>query len=206
MYNVLCHNSIKIEEGGKIIYFDPFKIDNEYRDADYIFCTHSHYDHFSPEDIKKIIKNNTKLIVTKDIKKEAEKLVGKENVITVEPYKNYIIDDLKVKTTYAYNINKKFHPKNNKWVGYIVEINNKKYYIAGDTDNIPEIQNIECNVAFIPVGGTFTMDFKEAAGLANTLKAEIIVPTHYGEIVGEKEDGQKFSELIIERKVKLFIK
>ncbi len=206
MYNVLCHSSIKIEKNGKIIYFDPFNIREEFNDADYIFCTHSHYDHFSEKDIKKVQKNGTKLIVTKDVKKNAEELVGKENVIVVEPKEERVIDDLKVKTTYAYNINKEFHPKKNNWVGYIVEIDDEKYYIAGDTDNIPEIQNIECDIAFIPVGGTFTMDYKEAALLANKIVAKTVVPTHYGEIVGEKKDGEKFAKQIKNKKVEIFIK
>ena len=205
MYNVLCHSSIKIEKDNKVIYFDPYKIKEDYSNADYIFCTHSHYDHFSPEDIKRLIKLGTKLIVTKDIKKEAEKLVRKENIITVEPEKEYKIDDLKVKTTYAYNIDKNFHPKEKKWVGYIVEINGEKYYIAGDTDDIPEINNIECDIAFLPIGGTYTMDYKEAAVLANNINTKIVVPTHYGEIVGDKDDGKRFAELVIEREVKILI-
>ena len=206
MYNVLCHSSIKIKEVDKAIYFDPYKIKENFNDADYIFCTHSHYDHFSPEDIEKIKKQGTKLIVPKDIKKEAEKLVEKENTIVIEPDKEYNIDDLKVKTTYAYNISKNYHPKKNKWVGYIVETNGTKYYVAGDTDNIPEIQEIECDIAFLPIGGTFTMDYKEAAELGNKKKKKIVVPTHYGEIVGDKEDGKRFAELITEKEVKIFIK
>jgi L-ascorbate metabolism protein UlaG (beta-lactamase superfamily) len=206
MYNVLCHSSIKVEKNGKVIYFDPFNIKEDFNDADYIFCTHSHYDHFSEKDIKKVQKNGTKLIVTKDVKKNAEELIGKENIIIVEPEEKMTIDDLKVETTYAYNIKKDFHPKINNWVGYIIEIDNERYYIAGDTDNIPEIQNIECDIAFIPVGGKFTMDYNEAASLANKIKAKIVVPTHYGEIVGEKNDGEKFAKKIKDKQVEIFIK
>ena len=203
-YRVLCHSSIKIE-GSKIIYFDPFKIKENYNDADYIFCTHSHYDHFSPEDIQKIKKEETKLIVTKDATDEAIKLVGKENVLTVEPEEEYKIDEITFKTTYAYNKLKKFHPKVNNWVGYIVDIDGTKFYVTGDTDNIKEIQSVACDVAFIPVGGKFTMNYKEAARLANMIDAKIVVPTHYGEIVGDKEDGKRFAELIKEKEVKIFI-
>lgn len=206
MYNVLCHNSIRVDSNGKVMYFDPFKIAGDYNDADYIFCTHSHYDHFSPEDICKLIKDGTKLIIPKDIKKEAETLVRKENIITVEPDKEYNIDDLKIKTTYAYNINKEFHPKEKKWVGYIVEKDTEKYYIAGDTDNIPEIQNIECDVAFLPVGGKYTMNYNEAAELANTIKSKVVVPTHYAEIIGTVEDGTNFAKLVKGKEVKIFIK
>ena len=128
MVEVLCHNSIRITEN-IVVYIDPFKIDKDYHDADYVFCTHSHYDHFSPEDIDKFKKENTKFIVTEDIKEKAETLFGKENVLNVEPNKTYNFDQLFFRTTYAYNKNKPFHPKENKWVGYIIEIENKKYYI-----------------------------------------------------------------------------
>ncbi len=203
MIDVLCHSSIRIE-GDKIIYVDPFKIEQKYNDADYIFCTHSHYDHFSPEDIEKVKKEDTTIIVPSDIEEQARNIFN-NNVVIVEPAKEYQIKDLKFKTTYAYNINKKFHPKENKWVGYIIELNNKKYYIAGDTDNIEEIQNIECDIALIPIGGTFTMDYKESAELANTIKADIVIPTHYGSIVGEKEDAIKFKELVKDKKVEILI-
>ena len=203
MIDVLCHSSIRIEED-KIIYVDPFKIEQKYNDADYIFCTHSHYDHFSPEEIEKVKKEDTTIIVPRDIEEQARNIFN-DNVVIVEPAKEYQIKDLKFKTTYAYNINKKFHPKENKWVGYIIELNNKKYYIAGDTDNIEEIQNIECDIALIPIGGTFTMDYKESAELANTIKADIVIPTHYGSIVGEKEDAIKFKELVKDKKVEILI-
>lgn len=203
-YKVLCHSSIKIQ-GSKIIYFDPFKIKEALHDANYIFCTHSHYDHFSPEDITKILKENTKLIVTKDTESRAEELVKKENIVTVEPDKQYKIDGISVKTTYAYNEDKNFHPKTNQWVGYIVDIDGTKYYIAGDTDNIKEIQDVNCDIAFIPVGGTYTMDYKEAAELANNINTKIIIPTHYGEIVGDKKDGEKFAELVKNKEVKVQI-
>ena len=203
MIDVLCHSSIRIEED-KIIYVDPFKIEQKYNDADYIFCTHSHYDHFSPEDIEKVKKEDTTIIVPRDIEEQARNIFN-NNVVIVEPAKEYQIKYLKFKTTYAYNINKKFHPKENKWVGYIIELNNKKYYIAGDTDNIEEIQNIECDIALIPIGGTFTMDYKESAELANTIKTDIVIPTHYGSIVGEKEDAIKFKELVKDKKVEILI-
>ena len=204
MVEVLCHNSIRITEN-IVVYIDPFKIDKDYHDADYVFCTHSHYDHLSPEDIDKVKKENTKFIVTEDIKEKAETLFGKENVLNVEPNKTYNFDQLFFRTTYAYNKNKPFHPKENKWVGYIIEIENKKYYIAGDTDDIEEIQDIECDIAFIPIGGTYTMNYEEAAKLANQIKAEVIVPTHYGCIVGEKEDGQKFRQLVKNKEVDILI-
>ena len=201
---IFCHSSIKITED-KIIYFDPFNIKENFSDADYIFCTHSHYDHFSPEDINKVKNNNTKLIVTKDIIESATKLINKNNIILVQPNEEYKIDNLVIKTVPAYNRIKKFHPKENNWVGYIVETNGQKYYIAGDTDNIEELQNIKCDVAFLPVGGTYTMDYKEASELANVINAKLVIPTHYGEIVGNKDDGIKFANLVKNKETQILI-
>ncbi|MBR4110368.1 MAG: MBL fold metallo-hydrolase [Clostridia bacterium] len=194
------HNSIKIK-GSKIIYIDPYKIEDVCNDADYIFCTHSHYDHFSPEDITKVMKNDTIIITTKDAKSDAEKLVN--SVIVVEPNNEYKIDDINFKTTYAYNENKQFHPKENGWVGFIINLDGVEYFIAGDTDNVPEIRNVKCDIALLPVGGTYTMTVEEAADLANNIDAKVVVPTHYGVIVGNKEDGERFAELVNNKKVEI---
>ena len=188
---VLIHSSIKFSKG-LIIYFDPYKIDRDYHDADIIFITHDHYDHYSPLDIKKVIKDDTIIVAPQDI---GEKL-STNNVIGVVPNKNYEVLNIKFKTIPAYNINKNFHPKENNWVGYLINYNNVKYYIAGDTDITEENKNIICDVAFVPIGGTFTMDYKEAASLINEIQPKIAVPTHYGLIVGNKDDGIKFSKLL----------
>lgn len=203
---VLCHSSIRIT-GSKTVYIDPFKIQKEYHDADYIFCTHSHYDHFSKEDIKKVIKDETKIITVESSKNEALKIVKNEGkLIIVEPDNKYKVDDIEFETTYAYNENKNFHPKENKWVGYLIKLDGIVYYIAGDTDNIKEIQNIKCDIALIPVGGTYTMDYREAAELANSIDAKIVLPTHYGSIVGDIKDGEKFAKLVKNKEVKILIK
>lgn len=202
---VLCHSSIRII-GSKTIYIDPFRIKQNYHDANYIFCTHSHYDHFSRDDIAKLLKDETVIITVKDAKKDAIDLVGKERVIIVEPDKTYNVNGLNFKTTYSYNLNKEFHPKENAWVGFIIELDGIKYYIAGDTDNVPEIQKIKCDVALLPVGGTYTMSVEEAAELTNLIDAKYVIPTHYGEIVGEKTDGEKFAKLVKNKEVIIKIK
>ena len=197
---VLCHSSIRIT-GSKTIYVDPFRIKENYKDADYIFCTHSHYDHFSKEDIEKLLKDTTIIITVESSKDDAVEIVGKDRVIIVKPDNEYNINDLSFKTTYSYNLNKNFHPKENQWVGFIINLDGTKYYIAGDTDNIPEIQNVECDIALLPVGGTYTMTVEEATELTNSIAAKYVVPTHYGEIVGEKADGDKFSKLVTNKEV-----
>ena len=193
--NVLCHSSIKIQKE-KIVYFDPFKIKEIYHDADLIFITHPHYDHFSTEDILKVAKIDTIFITVPETRSSLELLgVSSNQIITVEPNKEYEVMNIKIKTVPAYNENKKFHPKENGWVGYIIEIGGTCYYVAGDTDQLKELENIYCDVAFLPIGGTYTMNAKEAANLANKINAKIIVPIHYGEIVGTREDFTQFQKL-----------
>lgn len=203
---LFCHSSIKIV-GNKKIYVDPFKIEEDYHDADYIFCTHGHYDHFSEEDILKVMNEKTKIITVECTYGMSIALFKNENrILIVEPNNEYLLDDLKFETIPAYNKEKMYHPKKENWVGYIIELDGLKYYIAGDTDAIDEILNIECDVAFLPIGGKYTMDFKEAANLANEIKADVIIPTHYGSIVGDLKDGEKFAELIKGKDVKVYIK
>ena len=193
---VLCHSSIKINKG-KIIYFDPFKIDKNYNDADIIFITHNHYDHYSREDIKKVIKQDTIIIVPKDLLSELlESGYKEEHIIAVNPEETHTVEGIKFQTVPAYDINKQFHPKENGWVGYIIELEGIRYYIAGDTDITEENKKVKCDIAFVPVGGTYTMDFKEAAYLVNEIKPKIAVPIHYGSIVGTKQDAIEFAKLV----------
>lgn len=193
---VLCHSSIKINKE-IIIYFDPFKIEKNYNDADIIFITHDHYDHYSEEDIDKVIKNNTIIVSPIDLlEKLLNKGLKKENIISVKPYEDYNIRNLKFSTIPAYNTNKQFHPRKNNWVGYLIELEGITYYIAGDTDITEDNKKIKCDVAFVPIGGTFTMNYQEASELINTIKPKIVVPIHYGSIVGNKEDATNFSKLI----------
>ena len=188
-----CHSSIKISKG-KTIYVDPFKIERDTNDADIVLVTHDHYDHYSPEDIEKINNKETIIVAPKTVKA----LSKMKNTVLVEPNNVYEVKGIKIETIPAYNVNKQFHPKDNQWVGYIIEIENIRYYIAGDTDVTSENKQVNCDVAFIPVGGTYTMNYTEAAELVNAIKPKIVVPTHYGDIVGEKDDGEKFKMLLDE--------
>ncbi|MFR8115570.1 MAG: metal-dependent hydrolase [Clostridium sp. 26_22] len=193
---VLYHSSIRINKE-KTIYIDPFKIDRNYNDADIVFITHDHYDHYSEEDIDKVINENTTIIIPEELlTKLLRKGINKNAIITVEPNKNYMVQGIKFETISAYNTNKTFHPKENGWVGYIIIINGIRYYIAGDTDITEENKQVKCDVAFVPVGGTYTMDFKEAASLINEIKPKIAIPIHYGSIVGTEQDAIDFIRLL----------
>ena len=193
---VLYHSSIRINKD-KIIYIDPFKIDKNYNDADIVFITHDHYDHYSEEDIDKVINKNTTIIIPEELlTKLLRKGINKNAIITVEPNVKYMVQGIKFETIPAYNTNKSFHPKENDWVGYIITLNDIRYYIAGDTDITEENRKVKCDVAFVPVGGTYTMDFKEAAQLINEIKPQVAVPIHYGSVVGTKQDAEEFIKLL----------
>ena len=193
---VLYHSSIKINKE-KTIYIDPFKIDKNYNDADIVFITHDHFDHYSEEDIDKVINENTTIIIPEELlTKILRKGINKNAIITVEPNKKYIVQGIKFETISAYNTNKTFHPKENDWIGYIIMLDGIRYYIAGDTDITEENRKVKCDVAFVPVGGTYTMDFKEAAQLINEIQPKIAVPIHYGSVVGTKQDATDFIKLL----------
>ena len=193
---VLYHSSIRISKN-KVIYIDPFKIDKNYNDADIVFITHDHFDHYSEEDIDKVINENTTIIIPKELlTKILRKGINKNEVITVESNKEYMVQGIKFETIPAYNTNKTFHPKENDWVGYIITLDGIRYYIAGDTDITEENRKVKCDVAFVPVGGTYTMDFKEAAQLINEIQPKIAVPIHYGSVVGTEQDATDFIKLL----------
>lgn len=193
---VLNHSAIKFSKE-KNIYVDPYNLEVEKNDADIILITHSHYDHYSPEDIIKVMNNNTKIVIPEDLITNVLKLgISYENIITVTPNNEYVVDGIKILTVNAYNVNKSFHPKENGWVGYVIYINGISYYIAGDTDITSENLKVKCDVAFVPVGGTYTMDYKEAAKLINCIRPKIAIPIHYGSVVGTKFDGPDFIKLL----------
>ena len=195
---VLTHSSIKISKN-KIIYVDPFNIEKKYNDADIIFITHSHYDHYSEKDIEKVRKENTFFVVPEDVKIELlHKGISNNKIESVKPNQTGEILGIKFEAIPAYNVNKKFHPKENNWVGYIIEIDGTRYYIAGDTDINEDNLKVKCDVCFVPVGGTYTMDYKEAAQFVNQIKPKIAVPIHYGSIVGTMQDAEQFISLLDE--------
>lgn len=194
---VLCHSSIRINKP-IVIYVDPFRINTSYNDADYIFITHDHYDHFSKDDIMKVKKDTTVIIVPTLLENDVLDIgFESQNIITVLPNEVYKINDsISFETIPAYNVNKQFHPKEKDYVGYNITIDNLRYYIAGDADINDENLKVECDIAFIPIGGTYTMDYKEAAIFTNKIKPKYAIPTHYGEIVGNSDLGDKYIQLL----------
>ena len=192
---LFCQSSIKISKN-KIVYFDPFKINDEYYDADIIFITHDHYDHFDIDSINKIKKEDTIIVVPEIMHDQVKGIFNDDKIILVKPNNNYVINGLEVEVMPSYNINKQFHPKEKNYVGYIVTIENIKYYAMGDTDAIAEAKGAICDVLFIPIGGTYTMNYEEASILTNEMRPKVVVPIHYGTIVGTYNDGYLFKDKI----------
>ena len=193
---VLTHSSIRITDDSHVIYADPYDIREAINDADYIFVTHSHYDHYSVEDINKKINNDTVIIAPKSMEEQVLQDYPNNKHCFILPKESINIGDIQITATCAYNVNKAFHPRGNNWVGYLITIGNETVYIAGDTDFNDDLKDIKCDIALIPVGGTYTCDYKSAAELVNNIKPKVAIPTHYGSVVGKEEDARKFCELV----------
>ena len=194
---VNIQSSIRIR-GSKTLYFDPWQIEDEPHDGDYVFITHEHYDHFSPEDIRKVVKFDGYVVVPASMSHMTGDIttVPQGHIVTVRPGEKREIARLMVETYPAYNQGRPFHVKRSGWLGYVVTMDAEKYYVSGDTDAVPEISGVKCDVAFLPIGGTYTMDASAAAGLAMKIHPKVVIPTHYGSIVGSPVDGDFFQGLL----------
>ena len=186
--SINCQSSIKISDG-LTIYFDPYDIKEKINNADYIFITHSHWDHFDLDSINNLVNEKTIIIGPSSI---IEKLDSNYKTLEVKPENIYNLNNISFMTVPAYNIDKEYHPKDAGYVGYIVTLNNVTYYIAGDTDVLDELKVIKADVIFLPVGGTYTMTKEEAVELANTIKPKYAIPIHYGLAVGDELDAKYF--------------
>lgn len=192
-------------KNSKVIYIDPYMIkdvSSEDDKADIILITHGHYDHCSVDDIKKIVKEGTKIFVTADAQSKVARFDVPIKIEVVEPNQELDLGDVKLNVVPSYNIDKHFHPKEEGWVGYVIKINNVIIYHSGDTDVIPEMQKLtgfkqpeKEFIALLPVGGRYTMTAEEAAEAAKIIKPTLAIPMHFGSIVGSDEDAKEFSDL-----------
>jgi len=185
----LGHDTFRID-GPVTIYFDPYKIGGG-PPADLILISHEHYDHCSPEDLARIQGPETSIVTVKAC---CQKITGEIKVVV--PGDSLNVKGIPIQVVPAYNIGKKFHPKVNRWLGFIVEIDGVKIYHAGDTDLIPEMQEIEADIALLPVSGTYVMTAEEAVEAALAIKPALAIPMHYGTLVGELADAERFSRLL----------
>lgn len=184
----LGHDAFLLRAGGKVIYFDPFKLEKGLPPADIICISHEHYDHCSPEDVRAIQQPST-LIFTEAM--ATAKLEGQ--ITAMVPGERREVAGIIIETVPAYNTNKKFHPRSNGWLGFILTVDGVRIYHAGDTDFIPEMKEIRADIALLPVSGTYVMTAEEAAQAALVIGPEIAVPMHYGGIVGSNDDAARFA-------------
>ncbi len=195
--------------GQKIYYIDPFTMPHPdtLEKADLVFITHAHPDHLSPQDLTPLLKEDTVVIAPIDCIESLS--LSQEQQYPVQPHEEHIVKGIEFITTPAYNTQKErlsVHPKAKNWVGYVITINGKKLYHAGDTDIIPEMETLKSlhiDVAMLPIGGTYTMDATQAAQAANMICAKVTVPMHYKRLLGEKtqEAQETFKKLVTQSQV-----
>lgn len=185
----LGHASILIE-GEKNVYIDPWQLKAASPPAHIILITHSHHDHCSREDIERISGPQTVIFAPPDC---APGLPGGFQPVT--PGMKTSVAGVGIETVPAYNLEQSFHPRENNWVGYLVEMGGERIYYAGDTDRIPEMERIAADIVILPVGGTYTMDAEEAARAADRIEPRLAIPIHYGRIVGSAADADRFVQL-----------
>lgn len=186
----LGHDTYRID-GPQVIYIDPWQLPDDCPPADVILVSHDHFDHCSDEDIARIRKDDTKVIAHPAA---AAKITPPVTELRVG--ETATADDIEIVAVPAYNIGKTFHPKSEAHIGFRIMLEGECLYFAGDTDLIPEMQGLECDVALLPVSGTYTMTAEEAAQAAETIRPRVAIPMHYGAgVAGTSDDAERFRRL-----------
>ena len=195
----IAHDTFKIA-GSKVIYTDPFKV-IKHDEADIVLLSHEHFDHLSLEDLNKVIFPGSAILAS-PLCKDGLKGVKVKDLHYMDPGGKHLVGKVEVDAVPAYNINKfrepghVFHPKTENRLGFVFTMDGTTIYFAADTDFIPEMKSIKCDIALLPVSGTYVMTAEEAAEAAAALNPKIAVPMHYGAIVGRVADAQKFKSLV----------
>jgi len=198
-FSRIAHDTFRIQ-GSKVIYTDPFKV-TKVDEADIVLISHEHFDHLSPEDLQKVTSPRTTIVASMSCKSGLKKVKVKETKF-LEPGDKLSIDKIEIEAVPAYNVNKfrapgqVFHPKEDKKLGFVFQMDGTRVYFAGDTDLIPEMKSIQCDIALLPVSGTYVMTAEEAAEAVKMIKPKIAVPMHYAAIVGSDSDAQLFKSLV----------
>lgn len=183
------HSAVRIDRENLNIYIDPWQIPASPVPADIILVTHDHFDHYSPADITQLSKDTTQLVVPRSLIGQAS-----AKAHALRPGETIQLGVVTVTAVAAYNLRKTFHPIHQGWLGYIIGIGNFRYYHAGDSDFTPEMRDVRADVAFLPVGGNYTMDATEAAQAARAIRPQFAIPIHWGKLVGEEKDARLFVE------------
>ena len=185
----LGHASFKITDGNAVIYIDPWKLKESPHDATLVLVSHSHFDHYSADDIAKVSGMTTKLVAAGDVIQQ----YGKGQVL--KPGQTIEAAGVKLTGVPAYNPAKQFHPKSNNWLGFVIEIAGKRIYYAGDTDLTSEMKALKnIDLALLPAGGKFTMNADEAADATKQFKPKQAIPYHWGDIIGGRADADAFAQ------------
>jgi L-ascorbate metabolism protein UlaG (beta-lactamase superfamily) len=179
------HASFRIEDE-VVIYLDPWKL-KQFKAADLILVTHGHRDHLSPEDIARIRKPDTVIVIAAPY---ADQVEG--DVRPMMAGQTVTVGDVVIEAVPSYNTNKPNHPRSAGNVGYIVEVGGRRIYHAGDSDLIPEMNAFRCDVALLPMGGKYTMDVDEALEAVARIRPKVVIPMHWGDIVGAPADAERF--------------
>ncbi|MGB9301330.1 MAG: MBL fold metallo-hydrolase [Anaerolineae bacterium] len=185
----LGHDAFQIA-ASKMIYVDPFQLAGDLEPADVICITHGHNDHCSPEDVARIRREDTVVVAAVSCR---GKVKGDVRFVTAGD--KVTIDDLVIEAIPAYNVNKRFHPKEAGGVGYLLSVDGSRIYHAGDTDPIPEMEGLDVDIALLPVSGVYVATAEEAVEAANKIGPKMVIPMHYGSIVGSSADAERFKEL-----------
>lgn len=191
--------SFKIQSSGKTIYIDPYVLKLTDR-ADLVFITHPHFDHFSEEDIKKIATSDTTFFCPNELVGKI-KSIGFDKVNGVAPGFETEWKGIKIKAVPAYNLVKTDkHPKEKKWVGYVLSLGHVILYHTGDSERIPEMKDINCDIILLPLGQTYTMNsINDAVKVVIETNASVAIPMHYGMYEGSAEDAVNFKKLLEDR-------
>lgn len=200
---VFTQSAIRIEgAGGTVVYLDPFGLtdDEAAHDADYVLVTHAHYDHLSPEDYARVAGEKTVVVAPASM---AEEVAGLDAAAMrlMRAGEKVELPGLAVEAVPAYNVEPErlgMHPQANGWLGYVVTLDGAptRYYVSGDTDQNADNERVRCDVALVPIGGTYTCDPHQAAAFVNALRPRAVVPTHYGSIVGTYADFDAFAAAV----------
>ncbi|HXT85034.1 MAG TPA: MBL fold metallo-hydrolase [Verrucomicrobiae bacterium] len=195
------HDGYRLDTNNKIIYIDPFKLVQKYHnknDADILCISHNHFDHLNIQDINNIINVNTKLICSQECTKILKENYSKNEIIPLKPGESIDVENIKIEATRAYNTNKEYHPKEDNKIGFVVHMDKLKIYHAGDTDLIPEMNDIDADIALVPVSGTYVMNYEEAAKAVNDhiKPKKMAIPMHYNSIVGSTKDADEFCNMV----------
>lgn len=190
----LKHATFKLSAGGVTVYIDPYEVEGSPRDGDVVVCTHDHYDHCSPDDVLKVAKKDAVIVASVNCREKVEKLGLQYHLL--EPGGKVEVKGVVVEAVPAYNIGKKFHPREYKGIGVIVSLGGVRVYHAGDTDHIPEMRELRgrVDVALLPVSGTYVMTADEAVKAALEIQPKLAIPMHYGVIVGSQRDAEHFKK------------